>query len=89
MEHADVICQYCCSIRYGLNFLSHKICVEDSEYFREFLKKHKMIPLYEYLKKLPCEPFFYFENNRTFVSLGNPMYSVPHKTDSRPVLYRS
>ena len=53
MKHANIICQYCCSIRYSLNFLCHKICVEDCEYLRDFLKKHKMIPLDEYLKKLP------------------------------------
>ena len=88
-EHANSICQYCCSIRYSLNFLCHKICVEDSGYFRDFLKKHKVTPLDKYLKKLPCEPFFYLENNRIIVSLDNPEYFVPHKTDSRPVFYRS
>lgn len=57
-EHANSFCQYCCSIRYSKSFCCHKLCVEDYEYFRDFLKEHKAVPLNEYLKKLPCEPFF-------------------------------
>ena len=87
--HANEICQYCISIRYSLNFLCHKICVEDSEYFRDFLKTHKATRINRYLRKLPCEPFFFFEDNRVFINLDNPAHCVPHKTDSRPVLYRS
>ena len=36
IEHADTVFQYCCSVRCSLNFRYHKICVEDSEYFRVF-----------------------------------------------------
>ena len=63
IEDANTLCQYCCSVRHSLNFPCHKICVEDSEYFREFLKRHKAIPLNDYLEKLPFKPFpnlFYF-----------------------------
>ena len=48
-EHVNSICQYCISIRYSLNFLSHKICVQD----------HKAVPLHDYLEKIPCEPFLF------------------------------
>ena len=89
IEHANQVCEFCCSVGYSLNFFCHKFCVEDSEYFIESLNKHKIGTLDEYLKKVPCKPFFYFKDDRIFVSLDNPDYSVPKKTDSRPVLYRS
>ena len=88
-EHVNSICQYCISIRSSLNFLCHKICVEDNEYFRNFLRDHKAVPLNDYLEKIPCEPFFIFDNNRVSVCLDNPEVYVPQKTDSRPVLFRS
>lgn len=49
--HANEICQFCCQVRYILNFTCHKIYVEETKYFRDFLMKHKAFPLNDYLKK--------------------------------------
>ena len=88
-ELANCICEHCISVRYSLNFLCHKICVDKTKFFKEYLKKIKAIPLNDYLKKPKCEPFFYFQNNRIMVSLDNPECHVLFQTDSRPVLLRS
>ena len=58
IEHANQICQFCCSVRYSLNFLCHKFCVKDSEYFIEYSNKHKMVTLDEYLKNYLVNLFF-------------------------------
>ena len=55
----------------------------------EYLIKIGVTPLDGYLKELDSEPFFYLENNRVEISLDNPAYKVPQKTDSRPILSRS
>ena len=80
IEHANHFLQNCCSVRYSLNFLCPKICVQDSEYFKDFLKKNKVVTFEDYLKQIPNETFFYFKQNR-----DNPKFSVPKKTDSGPV----
>ena len=53
------------------------------------MEKNKVVSFDQYLKQISCEPSFYFENNCIHVSLDNPKYNVPAKTDSRPVFYRS
>ena len=80
---------FCTQVSYVLNFACHKICIEDTKDIRNFLEKNKVVSFDQYLKQISCEPFFYFENNCIHVSLNNPRYDVPVKTDSRHVFYRS
>ena len=45
----------------------------------------KCVPLNEYSSKFSCNPFWFFRKhkNRIVISLDNPNYFVPRKTDIR------
>ena len=83
------IFQFCTQVRYVLSFTCHKICIDDTKDIRNFLEKNKVVSFDQYLKQISSEPCFHFENNCIHVSLDNPKYNVPAKTDSRPAFYRS
>ena len=65
-QHANVICQHCIAVRYSLNFLCQKICIDKPGYFLknslvEYLKKDvpeasRINALGEYLRKIDVTP---------------------------------
>ena len=73
---------FCFSVRYLLNFNCCKICVEVvPDYFAE-----RVVPLYTYLKKMNCDPFFFLNCKMRLVEvcLDNPYEDkIPQKTDYR------
>ena len=56
-------CENCLQIRYMLNFITYKICVEKfSEAIEKICKK--------YVKNIKNEPFFYFCSRETKINLS-------------------
>lgn len=43
--------------------------------------EHRVVPIGNYLDKLNCNPLFYFGNGCVKLSLDNPSYTIPTRTD--------
>ena len=79
---ANPLCNFCLSACYCLNFRSHKICLND---LPDWMAP-RVVPLETFLKKINCEPFFYWneKDSRVESSLGNPSEpKITTKTDYR------
>ena len=74
------VCQFCCNIRYLLNFKYFKICVEQ---IPENLQKD-MQALDQYVNEINCQPFFAHnkKSNSIEIHLDNPSFpKFPINTD--------
>ena len=67
-------CSNCVNIQYLLNFVADKICLS---HIPEELKE-RLVSIEEFLKDIPCEPFFYFYRNEQIIqlSLNSPGYNL-------------